>query len=406
MRMYRMFGPIIITLLFLSACSIIGAQSPTPTSEPPIGSTPTAELVAPTAAQVAAAVPSPTGQEIDTLSERPYGGLLARVKGRGTLLCGVNGELPGFSIPDPNLPGSYTGFDADFCRVIATAIFGDAEAVTFVPLSADERFRAAVDGTVDVLIRNTTWTAARDVGEQDSQLGKIRLDFGPTIFHDGQRFMIRNDLKSEAGGAVLRVADLAGKAICVIEDTTSELNLRDEMRAQKIPHFPIAKANAEAAFDAYEDQECDAITSDTSQLVGRRTLLKDPDEHRILPEPISREPLGPVFIENDSEWRDVVSWAIFATIYAEELGVTKEMFSNFVESSNANIRRLLGEEDTIGEDLGLANDFAANIIRQVGNYAEIYERNLGDSTPYALDRGPNKAWNKGEGGVLSSPPFR
>ncbi|MBP1469008.1 amino acid ABC transporter substrate-binding protein [Candidatus Chloroploca sp. M-50] len=399
---------LIIMLILLSACTL-PFDEPGATAPPAIIVTPTPRL---DATEAVAQVPpttvpteSPMGAtpEVPSVSEPR---LLEQVLARGRLVCGVNEDLPGFASPDPNQTGNYRGFDADFCRVIAAAVFGDATAVEFVPLNVSARFRAVINGDVDVLIRNTTWTALRDTGLQDDQLGLIRLDFGPIIFHDGQRFMIREGLTTTSGQPVVDVAGLFGKSICVIDNTTSTLNLRDQMAARGLPYIPIIKATTDEAFAAYDNEECDAITSDTSQLVGRRVTLSNPSEHTILAEQISREPLAPVVIEHDSQWRDIVSWAIFATIYAEELDVTSRNLSQELTSSNPDIQRLLGRSGNIGVNLGLTNDFALNIIREVGNYEEIYNRNLGPETPFDLDRGPNKAWNKGGGGVLSSPPFR
>ncbi len=395
-------------MLVLTGCGVLPfAQSPTPTPTVIPTSSPvsiTTATVAPTPEPPTPTVtPEPTATAFASSSA---GGLLSRVRARGRLLCGVNADLPGFSAPDAT-GQTYVGFDADFCRVVATAIFGNPGAVEFVPLSAAERFRAVAQGDVDVLIRNTTWTAVRDTGMDDPQLARIRLDFGPTTFHDGQRFMVPQGLKitgTDLDASTLN--HLMGKRICVIGNTTTQLNLEDQFGARGIQYTPVVGSDAQETFVAYEQGECDAVSSDTSQLVSRRANFQNPDAHTILEEPISREPLSPVFIENDSEWRDVVSWAIFATIYAEELGVDSTNAGQLISAANPDIRRLLGSEGNIGINLGLSNDFALRIIQEVGNYEEIYNRNLGPDTPYNYDRGPNKAWNKGRGGVLSSPPFR
>lgn len=345
------------------------------------------------------------------------GGLLAIVKTRGTLRCGIDGTLRGFSFEEAD--GSYSGFDADFCRVIATAIFGDPDKVEFVPLDARQRFAAVADRRVDVLFRNTTWTAVRDVGMEAPESG-IRLAFGPTTFHDGQRFMVRKDAGIED------LDDLRGKKICFLTGTTSEQNLRDEFRAFKIDFETMPFSTVEDVYENYDAGECDAVTSDMSQLVARRVDFENPDEHTVLiNHPISREPLGPVFIEGDPIWRDVITWSIFATMEAENLGVTSDNVEELYEAVNSAepdmstsllegsaipaIQRLLGVRGSIGERLGLEPKFAYNIIREVGNYGEIYTRNLGGDKDAgepdaALERGPNNLWKNG--GQLVPPPFR
>lgn len=325
---------------------------------------------------------------------QPGPGLLQRVRERGHLICGANADLPGFGFYD-SVRARWSGFDVDFCRALAAAIFADAEAVEFVALGtagANERFEAVRSGAVDVLFRNTTWTLGRDVAQ---------LAFGPTTFHDGQTFMVRAD------AGIANSADLAGKRICVARGTTTEQNLSDDFAARGIAFEAVLFDNDNQLYAAYDRGECDAATSDSSQLASKRQTLDQPDDHVILGERISREPLGPAFIEGDEQWRDVVTWTVFATIYAEELRVSQENVADLVESSDdPRVRRLLGSEGEFGEGLGLSNDFAFQIISQVGNYGDIYDRNLGPDTPFALERGPNKAWNLGQGGVLASPPFR
>lgn len=321
-------------------------------------------------------------------------GLLQRVRERGRLICGVNADLPGFGFYD-NVRDRWSGFDVDFCRAVAAAIFGDADAVEYIGLTtsgANERFAAVREGRVDLLIRNTTWTLGRDLAD---------LAFGPTTFHDGQTFMVRRD------AGIAAVEDLADATICVAEGTTSELNMNDVLQARGIPFTALTVGDENDLYAVYDRGECDAVTSDSSQLASQRETLQNPAEHLILGDRISREPLGPVFIENDEEWRDVVTWVVFATMYAEELQVDRENVEQFRNNSNdPRVRRLLGLEGEFGQELGLENDFAYQVIRLVGNYADIYERNLGPDTPFDLERGPNKAWNLGAGGVLASPPFR
>ncbi len=383
---------ILLLLLLVGGCGpggrdrevmVVTVEVPAPTVAAPEAEQLPTEPAAPPPTEPAASPP--------TTAAAPSSRLLRDVEERGRLICGVNGNLPGFSKFEDD--GTYTGFDADFCRVVAAAIFGDADAIEFRQLNATERFKAVRNGEVDVLFRNTTWTASRD---NDTE----RLDFGPTTFHDGQGFMFPNDLN------ITSIEELEGRTICVTGATTTQSNLRDQFRALGIEFEAVVLRDTDETFASYDAGACEAVTADRSQLVAKRTELSAPDAHTILDTIISREPLGPVMVEDDSEWRDVVTWAVFATIYAEELGVNQENVDDQLISEDPNVRRLLGLEGNIGENLGLEADFAYNIVREVGNYADIYERNLGADTPFDLDRGPNKAWNRGEGGVLSSPPFR
>lgn len=325
---------------------------------------------------------------------------LDRVQARGMLRCGVQENLIGFSTPDPD--GSYSGFNADFCRTVAAAVLGDAEAVEFVPLNTNERFAAVSDRRVDVLFHNVAWLALRDVGMNPPNSG-IRLAFGPTIFHDGQRFMV-----PEAQG-ITQLGDLAGRAICVLAGSTAEDTLIEQLAAREIADFELSRQDtADIMYDTYEKGGCDVVTADTSELVARRAGFVNPNGHVILDQQISREPHSPVFIEGDSEWGDVVAWAVNATIYAEELGIFSTNVEEMRASDNPDVARLLGERGQIGSRLGLSNDFVYTIIRDVGNYKEIYDRNIGPGTELDLQRGPNKTWNspEGPGGLLSAPPFR
>ncbi len=312
--------------------------------------------------------------------------LLDAILQRGKMICGVNGGLPGFSYLDKTT-GQFTGFDADYCRVLAAALFNDPNAVEFRPLSAAERSVALQTGEIDVLIRNTTWTSSRDA---------TWGDFAPTIFYDGQGMMVR-----KASG-VTKLEDLKGATICVQSGTTTELNLADQMRARNIPFTPLVFEEIDATYTAYEEGRCDAVTSDRSQLAARRSVFKNPDDHIILDAVLSKEPLGPVVPHGSPRWFDVVKWAVFATIQAEEFGITSQNVDQFLASENPEIRRFLGLEGDLGQQLGLSNDFVVRIIRHVGNYGEIYDRNL---TPLGLTpRGLNDLWTRG--GLLYSPPFR
>ena len=321
----------------------------------------------------------------------PGTGRLATVRSRGELICGVNGSLPGFSFLDAD--GNTVGFDADFCRAVAAAVFGDSEAVEFRALNADQRGPALQTGEVDVLIRNTTWTVSRDTA-----WGL----FAPTTFYDGQAIMVH----AAVGAATLE--DLTGATICVQTGTTTELNLADAFR--DIDYEPLPFADIEPTYQAYVEERCDAVTSDRSQLVAQRTGFDNPDDHVILDAVLSKEPLGPVAPLDDPEWFNVIKWVVFATIEAEELGITSENVEETAATSeNPVVQRLLGVTpegaDPFESGLGLDPDWVVDVISQVGNYAEIYDRNLGPSTVFDLDRGLNRLWTD-EGGLLYAPPYR
>ncbi len=318
-----------------------------------------------------------------------YGATLKAVKERGYLICGVNGQLPGFSYVDQE--GKWSGFDVDFCRALAAAIFGDPDKVQYRPLTAKERFTALQTGEIDVLIRNTTWTLTRD-----AELG---ANFVATTFYDGQGFMVPKD------SGIQSLKDLNGARICVATGTTTELNLADVMAAEGLEYEPVVFETADQVFAAYEEGTCDAVTTDKSGLVSRKAVLKEPEAHIILPETISKEPLGPVVRHGDDQWFDIVQWTVFATFAAEEYGVTSQNVDQVkAETKNPEVKRLLGVEGEMGQKLGLSDDWAYNIIKLVGNYAEIYERNLGPGTPFNLPRGLNASYI--DGGLLYAPPFR
>jgi general L-amino acid transport system substrate-binding protein len=322
----------------------------------------------------------------------PGTGRLATVQGRGELICGVNGSLPGFSFLDPD--GNTVGFDADFCRAVAAAVFGDSEMVEFRPLNADQRGPALQTGEVDVLIRNTTWTVSRDTA-----WGL----FAPTTFYDGQAIMVH------AAVGATTLADLAGATICVQTGTTTELNLADATRDLEPAVEPLPFAEIEPTYQAYVEERCDAVTSDRSQLVAQRTGFDNPDDHVILDAVLSKEPLGPVAPLDDPEWFNVIKWVVFATIEAEELGITSEnVEETAATSTDPVVQRLLGVTpegaDPFESGLGLDPDWVVDVISQVGNYAEIYDRNLGPSTVFDLDRGLNRLWT--DDGLLYAPPYR
>jgi general L-amino acid transport system substrate-binding protein len=366
---------LIILAMVAVACEPAATASPSAA-----GASPSAEAPSDSAPTDAA----PT----DEASEPPStAGRLATGMERGQLICGVNQSLPGFSFLEAD--GTTSGFDADYCRAIAAAVLGDPEAVEFRPLSADQRGPALQTGEVDVLSRNTTWTVSRD-----TSWGL----FAPTTFYDGQGMMVN----VAAGAETLE--DLAGATICVQSGTTTELNLTDQMRALGVDFEPLVVAEIDPTYAAYEEGRCDAVTSDRSQLVARRTAFANPDDSNLLEVVMSKEPLGPVVPIGDDQWFNVVKWTVFVTFEAEEQGITQANVEEMTSSENPVIARLLGSEGELGAGLGLENDWVVGVISAVGNYGEIYDRNLGPETPFDLARGPNNLWT--EGGLLYAPPYR
>jgi general L-amino acid transport system substrate-binding protein len=313
---------------------------------------------------------------------------LEAIKARGSLTCGVGTGLAGFGQPDDK--GAWTGLDVDFCRALAAAVVGDPNKVTFKPLSAKERFTALQSGEVDLLARNTTWTITRD-----SSLG---LTFAGVNFYDGQGFMV----KKSAG--VKSAKDLKGASICVQTGTTTELNLADFFRANKMDYKTVVFEKNDEVVAAYDAGRCDAFTTDASGLYAERLRMKSPDDHIVLPEIISKEPLGPVVRQGDSQWFTVVKWVHNAMLNAEELGVTQKNVDEMGASANPEIKRLLGKEGDFGKGLGLDNDWVVKIIKAVGNYGESFERNVGTGSRLKIDRGVNKLWNAG--GLQYAPPIR
>lgn len=313
---------------------------------------------------------------------------LSAVKERGTLNCGVSQGLLGFSSKDDK--GVWAGFDADFCRAVAAVVFGDPEKITFIPLDTTERFAALQSKKIDVLSRNSTWTMSRE-----SSLG---LMFAGVAYYDGQGFLLRRDTDIDTA------LQLNGKTVCAQVGTTSELNVSDYFRANNMA-LKVAKFDTiEESRKAYDDRKCDVLTSDVSQLYAERLKLATPNGHIILPEVVSKEPLGPAVRQGDDQWLNVIKWTLYALINAEELGVTSEAIDAAMKSSHPDIRRLLGVEGEFGEQLGLSNDWAVRAIRAVGNYGEIYERNVGTQSPLSIPRGLNALWTRG--GIQYAPPVR
>jgi general L-amino acid transport system substrate-binding protein len=313
---------------------------------------------------------------------------LKKVKDRGSLICGVSQGLAGFSNPDDK--GNWTGFDVDFCRALAAAIFNDASKVKFVALTAQQRFTSLQSGDVDVLARNTTWTSSRDTS--------LGLNFAGINYYDGQGFLVRKALK------VNSALELNDAAVCVQQGTTTELNLADYFRANKMKLKTVTFATADEAIKAYDSGRCDAFTTDASGLYAERLRLAKSDDHIVLPEIISKEPLGPSVRHGDDQWFDIVKWTHYAMVTAEELGVTKANVDEQMKSANPDVKRLLGTEGNYGEQLGLTKDWAYRIIKLVGNYGEVFEKNVGQGSPLKIQRGLNGLWTKG--GLQYAPPIR
>jgi general L-amino acid transport system substrate-binding protein len=313
---------------------------------------------------------------------------LKAVKDRGMLNCGSNGTLAGFGLPDAQ--GKWAGLDVDFCRAVAAAIFNDTSKVKFVPLSAKDRFTALQSGEVDLLARNTTWTSSRD-----SSLG---LNFVGVDYYDGQGFMVRKALK------VNSALELNGASVCVQQGTTTELNLSDYFRAHNMQVKTVTFATANEAVKAYDAGRCDAYTTDASGLYGERLRLANSADHIVLPEVISKEPLGPAVRHGDDQWFDIVKWTLFAMINAEELNITSKNIDEMTKSTNPDVKRFVGTDGNYGEQLGLTKEWAVSIIKLVGNYGEVFEANVGQGSPLKIERGLNKLWSKG--GIQYAPPIR
>jgi general L-amino acid transport system substrate-binding protein len=312
---------------------------------------------------------------------------LDQVKTRGQLICGANPGLAGFGLPDDQ--GVYKGLDVDECKAIAAAIFNDPNKVKYLPINAKDRPTILASGEIDVLIRNTTWTLSRQTGG---------MFFTGVNFYDGQGFMVRKKLD------VNSALKLDGASVCVQQGTTTELNLADYFRANNMKLEAVVFATDEEATKAYDSGRCDAYTTDASGLYSERLKMSNPDDHIVLPEIISKEPLGPSVRKDDVAWFQIVQWTHYALITAEELGVTQANVDEKLKSDNPAIRRLLGVEGSYGEGLGLTKDWAYRIIKAVGNYGEIFERNVGQGSPIKISRGLNALWNKG--GLQYAPPIR
>ncbi|WP_017940054.1 amino acid ABC transporter substrate-binding protein [Zestomonas thermotolerans] len=317
------------------------------------------------------------------------GATLDAVKKKGFVQCGISDGLPGFSYADGK--GNYLGIDVDVCRAVAAAVFGDASKVKFSPLTAKERFTALQSGEVDVLSRNTTWTSSRDAA--------MGLNFTGVTYYDGQGFLVNKKL------GVSSAKELDGATVCIQAGTTTELNLSDYFRANGMKYTPITYDTSDESAKSLEAGRCDVLTSDQSQLYAQRIKLASPDDYVVLPEVISKEPLGPAVRQGDEEWFDIVRWTLFAMVNAEELGVdSKNVEETAKTTKNPDVARLLGAEGDFGKDLKLPKDWAVQIVKQVGNYGEVFDRNVGAGSELKIERGLNALWNKG--GLQYAPPVR
>jgi general L-amino acid transport system substrate-binding protein len=313
---------------------------------------------------------------------------LKTVKDRGQLSCGVSQGLPGFSTPDDK--GNWTGLDVDICRAIAAAIFNDASKIKFVPLSAKDRFTALQSGEIDVLSRNTTWTLSRDTS--------LGANFTGVTYYDGQGFMVKKALK------VNSALELNSASVCVQQGTTTEQNLADYFKGNNMKYEVIAFGTNDEAVKAYESGRCDVFTTDVSGLYADRLKLANPADHVVLPEVISKEPLGPMVRHGDDQWFDIVKWALYAMVTAEELGITQKNVDEMAKSEKPEVKRAVGTDGNLGEQLGLTKDWLVRIVKTVGNYGESFERNVGAGSKLGIARGLNQLWSKG--GIQYAPPIR
>ncbi len=313
---------------------------------------------------------------------------LQEVQRRGELICGVSTGIPGFSNPDEQ--GTWAGFDVDLCKAVAAAALGDASRIKLIPLTAKERLTALQAGEVDLLSSNATWTLTRDTA--------LGLNFAGISYHDGQGFMTLKNL------GVKTALELNGATICLQSGTTTALNLADYFKKNNLQYRAIAFDTSDQTVRAFKAGRCDVLTSDQSQLYALRIKLENPEDAVVLPEVISKEPLGPVVRQGDDAWLNIVKWTLFAMINAEENGVTMANVDQKLKSTAPDVLRLLGVEGIKGKGLGLSDDWAYQIVKQVGNYGEVFERNVGQDSPLKIDRGLNALWN--QGGILYAPPFR
>jgi general L-amino acid transport system substrate-binding protein len=313
---------------------------------------------------------------------------LEKVKARGSVVCGVNPDLLGFSTKDGQ--GRWSGFDVDMCRALAAAIFDDPNKVQFTPLSTGDRLQALQSDKIDVLSRNTTWTFSREAS--------LKLNFAAVTYYDGQGFLVRRASNTTSA------LELNGATVCVQQGTTSELNFADFFRTNNMKHQALALPGLDDLLKAYEQGKCTVLTSDTSQLFAARLRLAIPDDHVVLPDIISKEPLGPYVRFGDDQWLGIVKWTHFAMLNAEELGVSSKTIDEALKSNKPDVKRLVGTDENYGAQIGLTNDWAVRIIKHVGNYGEVFERNVGTGSKLAIPRGINSLWSTG--GIQYAPPIR
>jgi general L-amino acid transport system substrate-binding protein len=375
----------VLTLLIAFSMLLAACGGAAPTVDAPSEAAPATEASAPTEESVPVEAPG------ETEGPAPAQGgedTLAKVQGLGVLNCGVSGSLLAFSYVDAD--GNMAGFDADYCRAVAAAVLADATAVEFRSTNASERFPVLQSGEIDVLSRNTTWTVSRDTS--------LGFNFVPTTFYDGQGMLVR-----KASG-IESLEDMNGTTVCVNAGTTTEKNLADVFRTRGISYEPVVFAETNDVLLAYDEGRCDGWTTDKSGLIANSQLLSTPEDHQILADTMSKEPLGPLVRHGDDNWFDIVKWTVNCTFQAEEKGVDSTNVDDMLGSDDPEILNLLGVEGDLGQAMGLNNDFCYQVILQVGNYEEIYNRHLGPDTVYNVPRGLNSLWT--DGGLLYSPPFR
>ena len=329
-----------------------------------------------------------SGTSVLTQDGVALGPVTQTIMERGELICGVNAGLAGFGVV--NDAGEFEGFDIDICRAVAAAVLGDANAVSFRPLTASERQAAIQGGEIDMMSRNTTWTLSRDV--------VWGATFGPTAFYDGQGIGTRAEL------GVTTIQELDGASVCVQQGTTTELNITDAISSRGLDINILTFPDAASTWQSYLDGRCEAWTTDKSGIISFHAIAPDPSQHMVLDITLSKEPLGPLSPQSDPQFADIVAWTVYGLITAEEAGITSENIGDFLDSGDPSIQRLLGQNDNAsGSYLGIPNDFMVAVISQVGNYGEIFDRNLGVA-PFNLGRGLNALWT--DGGLLYAPPFR
>jgi general L-amino acid transport system substrate-binding protein len=382
---------ILIALLAILALALAACGGATPETTPTEAAAEDTATEVPAVAQATdapAATEAPSGEATEAPAA-PTGNTLDAVRERGILRCAGNQSVPGFGYINPDT-NEFEGFDIDFCKAFAVAVLGDPNAIEVRPTTANERFPVLQSGEVDVLSRNTTWTISRDTS--------LGLDFAPVTFYDGQGMMVRVD------SDIADLEGLEGGTICVQSGTTTEKNLADVFRARGIDFTPVVFDDADATREAYDAGQCDGFTTDKSGLVSQQILLADPSAHVILDETMSKEPLAPAVRHGDDNWYDIIKWSVFCTIQAEELGIDSTNVDSFLGGEDPVIQNLLGETGDLGVAMSINNDFCYQIVKQVGNYGEIYNRNLGPDTPFDLPRGLNELYTNG--GLQYSPPFR